>query len=63
MDDGKKREKPEHPRAKASVFSAITFWWILGTFWKGYRRDLQVTDIYAPLKEHKSEYLGDQIER
>jgi ATP-binding cassette subfamily C (CFTR/MRP) protein 4 len=63
MDDGKERKKPEHPRAKASVFSAITFWWILGTFWKGYRRDLQVTDIYAPLKEHKSECLGDQIER
>lgn len=63
MDDGKAREKPEHPRAKANVFSALTFWWILGTFWKGYRRDLQVTDIYAPLKEHKSDHLGDQIER
>ncbi|GFG33086.1 hypothetical protein Cfor_12110, partial [Coptotermes formosanus] len=37
--------------------------WILGTFWKGYKRDLQVTDIYAPLKEHKSDCLGDQFER
>jgi hypothetical protein len=27
MDDGKEREKPEHPRAKASVFSALTFWY------------------------------------
>jgi hypothetical protein len=27
MDDGKEREKPEHPRAKANVFSALTFWY------------------------------------
>ena len=36
MDDGKKREKPEHPRAKASVFSAITFWYGYNLFvWAG----------------------------
>jgi hypothetical protein len=27
MDDGKEHEKPEHPRAKANVFSALTFWY------------------------------------
>ncbi|KYN23123.1 hypothetical protein ALC57_04464, partial [Trachymyrmex cornetzi] len=25
--------------------------WILRTFWVGYRRDLEVTDLYTPLKE------------
>jgi hypothetical protein len=32
MDDGKVREKPEHPRAKANVFSAITFWYDYNLF-------------------------------
>ncbi|PNF14801.1 putative multidrug resistance-associated protein lethal(2)03659 [Cryptotermes secundus] len=63
MDGGKQHEKPEHPRASANVFSALTFWWILSIFWKGYKRDLETTDISAPLQEHKSDYLGDKFEK
>ncbi|KDR22129.1 probable multidrug resistance-associated protein lethal(2)03659 [Zootermopsis nevadensis] len=63
MDGGKQREKPEHPRASANTFSALTFWWILDTFWKGYKRDLETSDICAPLKEHKSDYLGNKFEK
>jgi len=46
------------------TFNWITCYrWLLDTFWKGYKRDLETTDIYAPLKEHKSDYLGDKFEK
>ncbi|KAL6254639.1 hypothetical protein P5V15_013946 [Pogonomyrmex californicus] len=35
--------------------------WILRIFWVGYRRDLEVTDLYTPLKEHTSGILGVKI--
>ncbi|KAL6424777.1 hypothetical protein ACFW04_010016 [Cataglyphis niger] len=35
--------------------------WVLRTFWVGYRRDLEVTDLYTPLKEHTSGILGVKI--
>lgn len=35
--------------------------WVLRTFWVGYRRDLEVTDLYTPLKEHTSGILGVQM--
>lgn len=35
--------------------------WILRTFWVGYRRDLEVTDLYKPLNEHTSGILGVKI--
>lgn len=35
--------------------------WILRTFWVGYRRDLEVTDLCKPLKEHTSGILGVKI--
>lgn len=35
--------------------------WILRTFWLGYKRDLEVSDLYKPLKEHTSGVLGEKI--
>ncbi|KAK2579439.1 hypothetical protein KPH14_002650 [Odynerus spinipes] len=40
---------------------ALTFTWILRTFWVGYQRDLEITDLYKPLKEHTSNILGEKI--
>lgn len=31
-------------------------------FWKGYKRDLEVTDLTDALKEHKSNRLGDKLQ-
>ncbi|KAG7207731.1 hypothetical protein KM043_009345 [Ampulex compressa] len=45
----------------ANPLSALTFAWILRTFWVGYRRDLEVNDLYTPLKEHTSGLLGAKI--
>ncbi|XP_067014167.2 probable multidrug resistance-associated protein lethal(2)03659 [Anabrus simplex] len=64
MEDLENKSKMNpNPRASAGPCSALTFWWILGTFWKGYKRDLEVEDMYAPLKEHRSDYLGDKFEK
>lgn len=32
------------------------------TFWKGYKRDLEITDLNDALKEHKSSRLGDKLQ-
>ncbi|GAB1868435.1 Multidrug resistance-associated protein [Camponotus japonicus] len=61
MDGRVHTEKVKNPRASANIFSALTFSWILRTFLVGYRRDLEVTDLYTPLKEHTSSILGVKI--
>ncbi|KAL1450167.1 hypothetical protein WDU94_002616 [Cyamophila willieti] len=64
MDAGKKKyDKLPHPRATCNVLSALTFSWTLGLFREGRKRDLEVTDLYEPLKEHTSSYLGNKLER
>ncbi|KAL0104937.1 hypothetical protein PUN28_016527 [Cardiocondyla obscurior] len=37
--------------------------WVLRIFWVGYRRDLEVTDLYTPLKEHTSGILGIKLSK
>ncbi|KAJ9591422.1 hypothetical protein L9F63_002028, partial [Diploptera punctata] len=37
--------------------------WTLPLFKKGFKRDLNTEDLYSPLKEHQSNYLGDKLER
>ncbi|XP_015184428.1 PREDICTED: probable multidrug resistance-associated protein lethal(2)03659 isoform X2 [Polistes dominula] len=61
MDGKQKFEKKKNPREGANPLSALTFTWILRTFWLGYRRDLEVSDLYKPLKEHTSSVLGDKL--
>ncbi|XP_018350478.1 PREDICTED: probable multidrug resistance-associated protein lethal(2)03659 [Trachymyrmex septentrionalis] len=61
MDGKVYTENVENPRAKANIFSILTFSWVLRIFWVGYRRDLEVTDLYTPLKEHTSGILGVKI--
>ncbi|KAK6644533.1 hypothetical protein RUM43_000800 [Polyplax serrata] len=59
----KKKEKAPHPRETANPCSALTFAWLLGTFLKGFKRDLEVDDLYETLKEHRSDRLGDIFEK
>jgi hypothetical protein len=37
--------------------------WLFGTFKKGFKKDLEVDDLYTTLAEHRSDYLGDRLER
>ncbi|XP_051160133.1 probable multidrug resistance-associated protein lethal(2)03659 [Leptopilina boulardi] len=61
MDGKIYTEKVKNPREKANPLSVLTFSWILRTFWLGYKRDLEVSDLYKPLKEHTSSILGEKI--
>ncbi|XP_046823149.1 probable multidrug resistance-associated protein lethal(2)03659 isoform X2 [Vespa crabro] len=61
MDGKQKFEKKKNPREEANPLSALTFTWILRTFWIGYQRDLEVSDLYKPLKEHTSSILGEKL--
>lgn len=63
MDGKAKSERRNNPRQGVNPLSSLTFSWVLGTFWQGYRRDLEVDDLYKPLKEHKSSVLGTQISK
>lgn len=37
--------------------------WIIPTFIVGYKRDLEISDLFNPLKDHKSSLLGDKISK
>ncbi|KAK9296489.1 hypothetical protein QLX08_009536 [Tetragonisca angustula] len=63
MDGKAKAERKKNPREGANPLSILTFAFTLPTFWSGYRKDLEVTDLYKPLKEHTSSYLGTKISR
>lgn len=61
MDTGRKRNNV-NPREEANPISVLLFWWTVGLFKKGYRKDLVEEDLYNPLKTDASEYLGDKLE-
>ncbi|XP_046989234.1 ATP-binding cassette sub-family C member 4-like [Schistocerca americana] len=61
MDAGKKRSRA-NPRQTANPLSALLFWWTIPLFREGYSHDLTVDDLYEPLKDDRSEQLGDILE-
>ncbi|CAB0038330.1 unnamed protein product [Trichogramma brassicae] len=63
MDGKEHTKKPKNPREGANPLSALTFGYIFRLFWVGFRRDLDIADLYEPLKEHKSGLLGEKIAR
>ncbi|XP_030029723.1 probable multidrug resistance-associated protein lethal(2)03659 isoform X2 [Manduca sexta] len=63
MDTGPKQRREMNPRYKANLFSILTFGWTLETFKLGYSRDIKDDDLYAPLPEHRSNILGDAVQK
>ncbi|KAJ8733841.1 hypothetical protein PYW07_014392 [Mythimna separata] len=63
MDTGPKQRREMNPRYGANLFSILTFGWTLETFKMGYSRDIKDTDLYAPLPEHRSNVLGDAMQK
>ncbi|XP_014296337.1 probable multidrug resistance-associated protein lethal(2)03659 [Microplitis demolitor] len=61
MDSKVDIEKKKNPREGINPLNALTFSWVLKIFWEGYKRDLEITDLHRPLKEHKSSILGDKL--
>lgn len=54
---------PTNPRDKANIFSILFFCWTLPLFKKGFRKVLDIEDIFQPIKVDKSKTLGDRLER
>ncbi|XP_063224295.1 probable multidrug resistance-associated protein lethal(2)03659 [Bacillus rossius redtenbacheri] len=63
MDAGKKSERPANPRATANPLSAALFIWTWNVFRKGMHKEMEVEDLFEPLKEHRADLLGDSFER
>ncbi|GAB0087984.1 multidrug resistance-associated protein 4 [Sergentomyia squamirostris] len=51
-----------NPREKANIFSILTFWWTIKLFKTGYRKVLDLGDLYRPRNEDRSEILGNRLE-
>ncbi|XP_063224304.1 ATP-binding cassette sub-family C member 4-like [Bacillus rossius redtenbacheri] len=62
MDSGKRTEKPHNPRETANPLSALFFIWTWKIFRRGMKKEMDVEDLFQPLKEHRSDYLGDCLE-
>ncbi|XP_069685044.1 ATP-binding cassette sub-family C member 4-like isoform X2 [Periplaneta americana] len=61
MEPIKKREKP-HPYGRANPLSKLFFFWTRGIFSKGYKKELEESDLYSVLKTDKTDFLGDTLE-
>ncbi|XP_015522174.2 ATP-binding cassette sub-family C member 4 isoform X1 [Neodiprion lecontei] len=61
--DAKKKQVLRNPKETANILNWLFFGWILPIFREGYKRDLQIEDLYDPLKSNESESLGDRLER
>lgn len=44
-----------------NVFFFLECSWIFPVFFKGRKRELNTSDLYQPLKNHKSEKLGNAL--
>jgi ATP-binding cassette, subfamily C (CFTR/MRP), member 4 len=53
----------ENPRENANIFSVLTFWWTIDLFKTGYRKVLELNDLFKPLKVDESASLGDRLEK
>ena len=64
MDSGAKKVKPaNNPRKDANIFSIVFFYWVTPLLNKGYRKELEQSDLYEALDQDHSDVLGNQLER
>ncbi|XP_003699290.2 ATP-binding cassette sub-family C member 4 isoform X1 [Megachile rotundata] len=62
MDSSNVKSKP-NPREKANLLSVLFWWWTIDLFKTGYKKVLQIDDLYNPLKNDRSNLLGDRLEK
>ncbi|XP_077301221.1 putative multidrug resistance-associated protein lethal(2)03659 [Arctopsyche grandis] len=63
MDPGfYKHDRKVSPRVRANFLSVFSFWWLREIFTKGFRRQLEIDDLYVPLDNHVASKLGDRCE-
>ncbi|XP_058066855.1 probable multidrug resistance-associated protein lethal(2)03659 [Anopheles bellator] len=61
MEGLKDKDRELCPRQKANVLSYVVFGWTIPIFFKGYKKELTTDDLYQPLKDHKSDGLGNRL--
>lgn len=62
MDFTKETLNP-NPRDKSTPFGILFFTYTFGMFKRGYKKTLEVTDLYNPIRSDRSMLLGDRLER
>ncbi|KAG5892082.1 hypothetical protein JTB14_011985 [Gonioctena quinquepunctata] len=62
MEFTKKYSKP-NPRDSAGILSTLFFGFTIDIFQKGYKKKLEVNDLYSPLESDKSSILGDRLQK
>ncbi|XP_023166430.2 probable multidrug resistance-associated protein lethal(2)03659 [Drosophila hydei] len=61
MQTTKADELPENPRERSNPFSELMLCFAFPVLFKGRKKTLEQSDLYRPLKEHKSDTLGDRL--
>lgn len=61
--ENSEQKNAENPAENANVLSVLTFWYTLDLFKKGYRKVLEISDLFKPLKVDESGTLGDRLEK
>lgn len=61
--ESNRRKLPSNPRETTNIFSNILFTWTVPIFIKGYKKDLEMDDMYAPMTADRSDNLGDRLEK
>lgn len=62
MDESLRHHNP-NPLLTANPISKIFFWWLNPTFRTGYKRRLEIDDLFNVVKADSSEDLGNRLER
>ncbi|XP_018346781.1 PREDICTED: multidrug resistance-associated protein 4-like [Trachymyrmex septentrionalis] len=62
MDSTKIKSKP-NPREKTNIVSVLLWWWTISLFKTGYKKALEIEDLFDPLKVDRSTFLGDRLEK
>ncbi|KAG4077286.1 hypothetical protein HA402_009915 [Bradysia odoriphaga] len=57
-----RRTLQPNPREKANIISVLLFWWTIGIFKKGYKKVLELHDLWQPLSVDHSEKLGNRLD-
>lgn len=50
-------------RESANLLSVLFFGWTIPIFKRGYGKQLDSKDVYEPLDEDRSNYLGNRLDR
>lgn len=58
-----RRKMLPNPRESANILSQLFLTWTIPLFVKGYKKELEMEDVYQPLNEDRSDSLGDRLEK